>query len=161
MTGARKLIIGLAIAGIVAGAGSLAVAAGNEATKAIEARQDLMESIGGNVKNLKEMLAGENAESPADAKRRAEEISEAATKIAVLFEPEYHISNVPDVDTAAKPEVWTNYDDFTEKAEALEEASTKLAMAADTEDMDAIKTAFADMTKSCGGCHRTYRVKKD
>lgn len=157
----RRLATGLIVAGLLSGAGTLAIAADEDASKAIKARQDLMKSIGGNVKGLKEMLDGKTAETPAQAKERAEAISEAATKIAILFEPEYHISNVTDIETTAKPEVWTDSEEFAKKADALQEASTKLAMAADTEDMDAIKAAFGDMTKTCGGCHQTYRVKKN
>lgn len=150
----------LAVA-VAAGAASLATAADEEAVRAVKARQDMMKSIGGNVKGLREMLQGKNTESAADAQRRADEIAEAARQIAVLFKSEYHISNVGDIETAAKPELWTDYDDFTSKAEALEAASGELALAAQGGEMDAIKTAFADMSKTCGGCHQTYRVKKN
>jgi len=148
-------------AAVAAGPASLATAADGEAVQAVKARQDLMKSIGGNVKGLREMLQGKNTDTAADAQRRAEEIAESARQIAVLFEPEYHISNVGDIETTAKPELWTDYEDFTSKATALEEASGELALAAQTEDMNAIKTAFGDMSKTCGGCHQAYRVKKD
>jgi cytochrome c556 len=28
-------------------------------------------------------------------------------------------------------------------------------------DVDSFKTAFSGVTKNCGGCHETYRAKKN
>src|SRR3546814_5946435 len=60
-----------------------------------------------------------------------------------------------------KPDIWSNWDDFTEKAKSLEDKSAALASAFQSGDSGAIQTAFGDMGKNgCGGCHDDFRGPK-
>jgi cytochrome c556 len=60
-------------------------------------------------------------------------------------------------DTKAKPEIWTEADKFREKANKSQEDVAKLAAAAKTGNIDAIKAAAGPVGQSCKSCHDTYR----
>lgn len=67
---------------------------------------------------------------------------------------------VPDSDkgnTKAKPEIWTEQAKFKENSEKLVAESTKLAAAAKTGNLDALKTAFAATAGTCKACHDVFR----
>lgn len=66
-------------------------------------------------------------------------------------------SNV--ADSAALPAVWEKPDDFAKAVAAFEGASAKFASVAAGGDMQAAAAAFADVGKTCGGCHQAYRKK--
>jgi cytochrome c556 len=59
----------------------------------------------------------------------------------------------------ARPEIWTNKADFDSKAAALTAAATALADAAQANDKAAAATAYAELGKTCGGCHQLYRAE--
>ena len=54
----------------------------------------------------------------------------------------------------AKPEIWTNWEDFVAKANALSTAATAL----DVASADSIKAGMGAIGGTCKGCHTTYRV---
>jgi cytochrome c556 len=57
----------------------------------------------------------------------------------------------------SKPEIWTEQVKFRENSEKLIAESTKLAAAAKTGNLDALKTAFAATAGTCKACHDAYR----
>ena len=59
--------------------------------------------------------------------------------------------------TKAKPEIWTEQAKFKENSDKLIAESTKLAAAAKTGNLDALKTAFAATAGTCKACHDAYR----
>ncbi|MDP2819239.1 MAG: cytochrome c [Polaromonas sp.] len=59
--------------------------------------------------------------------------------------------------TRAKPEIWTDQAKFKEGSDKLIAESTKLAAAAKTGNLDALKTAFAATAGTCKACHDAYR----
>ena len=62
-------------------------------------------------------------------------------------------------ETAALPAIWEKKDDFNAKLTKFG-ADAKAADAA-VKDLDTFKTHFAAVQKNCGGCHQTYRAKKN
>lgn len=62
-----------------------------------------------------------------------------------------------DGNTKAKPEIWTEQAKFKESSDKLLAESTKLAAAAKTGNLDALKTAFAATAGTCKACHDAYR----
>ena len=62
-------------------------------------------------------------------------------------------------DTKAKPAVWTNFSDFTAKAQAFETESGKLVQVVATGDKAAIQKQFGAVGGTCKGCHDTYRAE--
>jgi cytochrome c556 len=57
----------------------------------------------------------------------------------------------------AKPEIWTEQAKFKENSDKLIAESTKLAAAAKTGNLDALKTAFAATAGTCKACHDAFR----
>ena len=62
-----------------------------------------------------------------------------------------------DGNTKAKPEIWTEQAKFKESSDKLIAESTKLAAAAKTGNLDALKTAFAATAGTCKACHDAFR----
>lgn len=160
----------LAVAGgILIGAASLVQAAGpadlqiaNAAQMAaVKERQELMKSIGGNMKTIADYLK-ESKGTAEEAKAAAAEIGDLAEKIPAAFETEASLSEMDAVGkNRSKPEIWMNWDAFTEDAEVLKEKSMAVVAAFDGGDMSAVQAAVGDMGKNgCGGCHDDFRGPK-
>jgi cytochrome c556 len=62
--------------------------------------------------------------------------------------------------TDAKPEIWTHWDDFAARAQALERESAVLENVADTGDTGAVGRQFHTVGRICADCHDLYRVKR-
>lgn len=62
--------------------------------------------------------------------------------------------------TSAKPEVWSDAAGFKAAQTKFEGAVDKLAVAANSGDLDRVRAAFGDVGASCKACHDSYRVKK-
>jgi cytochrome c556 len=143
---ATALIAALAVAGASVAASSMDV---------IKDRHEAMEDVGGAMKKL---AAIAKKEAPFDAgvvEKNAGIIAEALTKSADLF-PEG--SDKGDVETWAKPEIWSDYADFKEKLETAEaEAVALQSVALET----AFGPALGKLGNACKACHKTYRRPKD
>lgn len=61
--------------------------------------------------------------------------------------------------TRAKPEIWSNTDDFLEKYADLQTAADGLLAAAKTGDKGAIGGAIKDAGGTCKACHDEYKSK--
>lgn len=62
-------------------------------------------------------------------------------------------------ETKAKPEIWTEKAKFNEYADKMQAEMTKVAAAAKTGKLDAIKAAVGPAGESCKTCHDAYRNK--
>ena len=103
------------------------------------ARKDLMKTIGGAAKTLGGMASGEVAH---DA---------AAAEIEAKF-----TNNAADPASEAKPEVWTNWNDFLAKGKALGDAAGAL----DVASAESIGAGMGAIGGTCKACHTDYRVQK-
>ena len=61
--------------------------------------------------------------------------------------------------TKAKPVIWKEQVKFQEHADDMKKATTELAAAAKTNNLDNLKAAFGDAAKTCKACHDNYRAK--
>ena len=59
--------------------------------------------------------------------------------------------------TKAKPEIWTEQAKFKDAGDKLMAESAKLAAAAKTGNLDALKAAFGATAGTCKACHDAYR----
>ena len=82
------------------------------------ARKDLMKTIGGAAKTLGGMASGEVAHDAAAAEAAKQAMIAAAAEIEAKF-----TNNAADPASEAKPEVWTNWNDFLAKGKALGDAA--------------------------------------
>ncbi|EWS65552.1 Cytochrome c' [Hydrogenophaga sp. T4] len=60
-------------------------------------------------------------------------------------------------DTRALPAIWTEQAKFNAAAEKMQGEVSKLAAAAKTGNLDAVKTAFGAAGQSCKACHDDFR----
>ena len=164
------LIAGLAVVGAFGGiavTGYAVVAASDQTTvqladlapaDAIAERQKLMKGNGAAAKAIDDFVES-GVGTADDVAMSAASIKEAAGKIPSLFVPGSSIDdNV--AKTAAKKEIWDNFDDFKAKAAKLASLAGDLEAAAGTGDKQKITDAFNTMGKEgCGGCHSLYKQK--
>jgi cytochrome c556 len=120
---------------------------------AYKERNAAMKSMGGAMKKLGAAVgAGNNADAAAAAK----EIAAIADNIPAMFK----VNAVP-ADSRAKPEIWTNMDDFTAKAAATAAAANKVASDAMGGSLASDpKAVVGSIGATCGGCHKVYRAEK-
>ncbi|MES2435257.1 MAG: cytochrome c [Pseudomonadota bacterium] len=113
------------------------------------AQQSLMKSFGGAAKALGGMASGDVAFDAAAAEAAKATLVAGSADIHVKFE-----KAGSDPASGAKPEIWTNWDDFVAKANALNTAATAL----DVASAEGIKAGMGAIGGACKDCHTTYRV---
>lgn len=136
------------IAGLVLVAG-VAIAKEGVQDPTVKARMDLMGTIGMNTKALGDMAGGKADFDAAKAQAAKDAIVAASAEIAAKFEPQ-----ATDPVAEAKPEIWTNWDDFVAKAGALNAAATAL----DASSLDGVKAGMGGIGGACKACHTDYRM---
>ena len=120
----------------------------------VEYREKVMDALGAHLKASSFIMKGQ-VDRKEDLVVHAEAIRAAARLVPHIFPPE----SAPDkMKSDSKPEVWTDWDGFLKASKALEDASAKLLEAAKSGDMNAYKAQFGAVGKSCGDCHKAYRV---
>lgn len=87
------------------------------------------------------------------------QMAQHARKVATLARESYEAfkPNVPG--GGAKPEVWTNWADYSKRMEDFIANSEKMAKAAEAGDQHAVTELLVDALP-CKGCHDLYRNKK-
>ena len=115
-----------------------------------------MEQIGKSTKAIGAQLK-EDEPNIGIIRTNATKISELAARSANWFPA----GTGPDVGkTRAKVEIWRKYEDFAAKDADFRKAAQSLKGLADSADVNAIRTAFAAMGKTCKACHDSYRTEK-
>mgnify|MGYP006164400557 CR=1 FL=1 len=115
------------------------------------AQKDLMKSFGGAAKTLGGMASGEVAHDAAAAEAAKQAMIAAAAEIEAKF-----TNNAADPASEAKPEVWTNWNDFLAKGKALGDAAGAL----DVASAESIGAGMGAIGGTCKACHTDYRVQK-
>ena len=77
-------------------------------------------------------------------------MTEEASYIPSLFEIE-----ALDPKSEALPHIWTDFDDFTARANALEQVTAELS--GTVTEMNSLRVAVGRVGKACSACHETYR----
>lgn len=116
------------------------------------ARSDLMRMQGKNIGILSEMAEGKIPYDAAAAEAAKAVLVETAGKIeAVFMEP-----GAADPASRAKPEIWTNWEDFLKKSKTFGDA----VGAMDVASVESIGAGLGAVGGSCGDCHKTYQAPK-
>lgn len=123
----------------------------------IEDRKALMKANGKAVGELAAMAKGEKPFDAAAVDAALQTLNEDAQKfdVAALFP-----AGTDQGDTAASPKIWEDMAGFTAKADAWKKAVAD-AVAAKPQDVAALGPHLQAIGQGCGGCHETYRLKKD
>lgn len=114
------------------------------------ARSELMGTVGKNMKVLGDMAGGKADFDAAAAEAAKAGLMEAAAKIPATFETQ----GGADPADEAKPEIWTNWDDFAKKAGAFEAAATAL----DATSLETVQAGIGAIGGTCKDCHTAYRM---
>nr|WP_277604929.1 cytochrome c [Fertoeibacter niger] len=114
----------------------------------VKARQELMGVVAMNTKVLGDMAGGKTAFDAAAAEAAKTALAAAAAEIPAKFEPQ-----ATDPATKAKPEIWTNWADFTAKGAALGTAAT----AVDATTLEGVQAGMGAIGETCKSCHSAYR----
>lgn len=114
----------------------------------IRDRVELMEEIGDSAKAINEAL---KAGDPQGAIAPAETIASLAPKFTKLFP-----AGSTDPSSRAKPNIWTNTDEFDAYMDYMAKYASALAAAA--RDGGDTKAAAKKMFKNCKTCHKKYRI---
>jgi cytochrome c556 len=120
----------------------------------IAARKALMKNMGAATKTGGQMAKGEAPYDQAKAQEIFATYIDVSAKMPALF-PENAKSGG---ETTAAPKVWEDMAGFKKGFEKM--SGEAKAAQSSVKDLDSFKGAFGGLTKNCGGCHETYRVKK-
>lgn len=134
---------------VMAGA---AFAEGEATDPAAVAREAVMKEIGGAMGKLGGIAKGEVPYDAAVAEEAKAALIAASGKVPEAFKE----AGGEDATSEAKPEIWSNWDDFLKKNEALTAAATAL----DVASADSIKASLGAIGGACKDCHTVYRIQK-
>ncbi len=115
----------------------------------IDYREHIMKTMGAEL-----VIIGQIAQkkaSPADLATFTQALATTAATAKSAFMPNT-------VGGEAKPEIWTNWADFSKRLDALAAATEDLANSSKGGDPTAAASKMA--TLGCKGCHDVYRLKK-
>lgn len=118
-------------------------------------RQEMMKKVGGATGAMAKMVKGETEFDAEAALAALTTISEVAGTFGDYF-PE---GSETGMDTEAAPAIWTDRAGFEADLAAFK-ADADAGIAAAPADLDGLKAVFGPLTKNCGTCHETYRLKK-
>ena len=145
------------LAGSILGLGFLAIAsaADSKPEDAVRYRQSVYTVIGWNFKPIGAMMKGEIPFDAAAVARHAQYV-EMMSKTAIEGFPK---GSGPDAvkNTEAKPEIWTDWNQFETKMTDFQQEAAKLVEVAKGGDQGAIKAQFGKTAETCKACHKEFR----
>ena len=116
----------------------------------IERRQAELRRMAGAMRVIGRFLKAEGA-NVADVGAAAESLRSVAAGFNRDLFPE---------GSATRPEIWQDWDIFTERAAELQTSAGRLATAAATGNTEAVRAAIVDVAQACSTCHELFRRKQ-
>ena len=120
----------------------------------IAQRRAMMKANGDATRVGNQMVKGE---APFDL-AKAQEILKTYASTAATAHNYFPENSKTGGETTASPAVWEKQAEFRKRfqdwAADIQKAS------AQTKDLESFKAAFGSVTKACGSCHETFRIKK-
>ena len=132
---------------LIAGA---AYAKGDRTDPNAKARSDLMRDIGKNIGVLGDMAGGKAAYDAAAAEAAKAALIADAAAIEVAFKDQ----GAADPASEAKPEIWTNWEEFLADAKKLGDAATAM----DVASVETIGAGMGALGGTCKDCHTEFRI---
>lgn len=123
---------------------------GGVTNEAVLARMERMKAISGQMKVLSQTVKGEREFDAATIEAVLERLSAEAGEVVPLFQAEEY-----DPKSEALPAIWSDFDGFTEEADALAAAVTQWR--GQVTDRAAAQEALMDIGQTCKSCHDSYR----
>lgn len=128
-----------------------------EATAAIDARKQMFKDLKQTFEPLTAMLKHQRELDAELMAKNAALIEQHARKIPAAFNVDTR--QFKDIKTDALEGIWSNQADFKSKAEALARAAANAATVAQSGDKGGMLKSVAEIGKTCGGCHDSYKAK--
>ncbi|MEV8465540.1 cytochrome c [Fluviibacterium sp. DFM31] len=133
--------------------GTMALSQTEETNPIIKQRMEVMKSMNGSIGILIKMTKGEMAFDAEEAQAAAANIAETAAEVPALFEAEEMSEK-----SRALPAIWQNYEDFSNKADALRVAAETAATQIDAHDD--LGPAVSNIGGACTACHKVNRAER-
>lgn len=147
-----KITVPLALAIAVGTLSAPAFAQFQKPEDAVKYRKASLTVMGNHFSRIGAMA---NGRAPFDAKVAAESAAIVETMSKLPWEG--FVAGSDKGDTAALPAVWAEQAKFKEGSDKLQTATTQLAAAAKTGNLDSVKTAFGATAQTCKACHDAFR----
>ena len=145
-----------ALAAALLVAGSAAAQDGAKADEgALKYRQSLMESIGGDMASIADILKY-GLPFTGNIAVHADSLATHSKLVTSAFERK--VTSGPN---DSEPAIWEKPDEFAEKVKAFETETAKLAEVAKAGDPAAIGPQLKATGKACGSCHDDFRKPKE
>jgi cytochrome c556 len=120
----------------------------------ITERKNIMKANGAATRVGTQMVKGE---APFDL-GKAQEVLRTYAASAQKMHQYFPENSKTGGETTASPKIWESQADFRAR---FDQWGKDIAQAAaQTKDLESFKASFATVTKACGSCHETYRIKK-
>ena len=126
---------------------------------AIVFRQALLQVIAYKSGSVRNMADGEIAIDEEKFAKDANDLDAAVNMLVDGFIEGSSRDSYPN--SFASPDIWSNWDDFLEKANNLKTATAEVNQLAMTGGFVAAQTAAQELGSNCGACHRPYRIRND
>ncbi len=126
------------------------ISAVGQAEDPVLARQLIMQALDDDAEALGMIVA--RAVPPTKMAEHARNVAKSAKEAYESFK-----QNAPGGN--AKPEIWTNWEDYSKRMEAFVANSEKMAKIAEGGDVNAVTEVMVD-AMPCKSCHDVYRNKK-
>lgn len=149
--GLRKSSVVWIVPVVLAAVAGAVLAQGDEAG-AVAYREKIMRINGASMGAINDVLKFNLAGGTEHIVAHAETLERASGLIAGAFEEQ-----ATSEESRALPAIWQQWDEFVAAADALGQASAKLAEVAEGGDQRAIMAEVRAVGDACGGCHDTFR----
>lgn len=140
---------------VIAAAGlAIGLAAASAQSDPIAERKNVMKAVGAATGLGAKFAKGEEAFDAAKAQGIFKTYIDAAKKVPTLFPDNSKTGG----ETTAATKIWEDQAGF--KAAFVKFEADATAGAAASTDLAGFRTAFGNVTRNCGSCHETYRIKR-
>lgn len=133
------------------GIATAALAHSGVKNEAVKARMMLMGQIKDATGVIGGMAQGKVAFDAEQAAAARDALLAASQKVPDAFK-----ANETDPKSESAETIWTDWDGFLAEATAMQNATAALQ----TASLDDLRAGIGAIGKSCGGCHKTYRIDK-
>ena len=127
--------------------------------RAIVFRQSLLQVIAYKSGSIRDMANGEIEVNEQIFVRDSNDLAAASNMLVEGFIE--GTSRASYSNSFASPDIWSNWDDFLEKAVNLQVAAKEVSELAMTGGFVAAQAAVQELGSNCGACHRPYRIRND
>lgn len=128
------------------------------ATGMIKQRMDFMKGVATTTKSLAGFVSGTQPYDAGQVQVLANELAAFGGKTLTDQFPDGSL----EAPTEASPEIWSDWQRFSQLAEELTGAAQAIALAAEIQDSpDQLKPLFVRVGETCKSCHQEFRIDQD